>query len=222
VPRILGEFLEGYSLHHQLLSASYSVGGPSAGFALAINTLSVLLCLPVLNDFGITGAPWIKGAQRGEVGASVIIGGHRKKAEKVLQYLPRMFMPMQNYQDLEPEVLEAYRMEGRDIRGVRSFSALVPEVFFFGDLAQRRLSEYLRLRLELDRKRALAEGLPAAAKKGELERREAELRSQAEDEIRRRVDAICLCVENGGTVYGSMEDLFRLPQNPVQRQEDAR
>ena len=81
----------------------------------------------------------------------MIIGGHRKKAEKVLQYLPRMYMPMQNFQDLEPEVLEAYRMEGRDIRGIRSFSALVPEVFFFGDLSQRRLSEFLRLRLEFDR-----------------------------------------------------------------------
>jgi SpoVK/Ycf46/Vps4 family AAA+-type ATPase len=220
VPRILGEFLDGYTLHHQLLSASYSVGGPSAGFALAINTLSVLLCLPVLNDFGITGAPWIKGAQRGEVGASVIIGGHRKKAEKVLQYLPRMFMPMQNYHDLEPELLEAYRLEGRDIRGVRSFSALVPEVFFLGDLQQRRLSEYLLLRLELDHKAALAERLSAAAKKGELERREAELRSLAEEEIRRRVETICRCMESGGTVYGSMEDLFRLPA-PTQRQEEA-
>ncbi len=221
VSRLLGEFLDGYSLHHQLLSASYSVGGPSAGFALAINTLSVLLCLPVLNDFGITGAPWIKGAQRGEVGASVIIGGHRKKAEKVLQYLPRMFMPLQNYQDLEPELLEAYRLEGRDIRGVRSFSALVPEVFFFGDLQQRRLSEYLRLRLEFDRKAGLSERLSASAKKGEIERREAELRSQAEEEIRRRIETICRCTENGGTGYGSLEDLFRLPP-PAQRQEEAR
>jgi hypothetical protein len=221
VSRLLGEFLDGYSLHHQLLSASYSVGGPSAGFALAINTLSVLLCLPVLNDFGITGAPWIKGAQRGEVGASVIIGGHRKKAEKVLQYLPRMFMPLQNYQDLEPELLEAYRLEGRDIRGVRSFSALVPEVFFFGDLQQRRLSEYLRLRLEFDRKAGLSERLSASSKKGEIERREAELRSQAEEEIRRRIETICRCTENGGTGYGSLEDLFRLPL-PTPRQEEAR
>jgi len=221
VPRILGEFLEGYSLHHQLLSASYSVGGPSAGFALAINTLSVLLCLPVLNDFGITGAPWIKGAQRGEVGASVIIGGHRKKAEKVLQYLPRMYMPMQNYQDLEPELLEAYRLEGRDIRGVRSFSALVPEVYFFGDLQQRRLSEFLRLRLEYDRKAGLTEGSTAAVKKAELERREADLRNLAEDEIRRRIETICLCVERGGTGYGSLEDLFRLSP-PAPRQEEAR
>ncbi len=150
VSRILGEFLEGYSLHHQLLSASYSVGGPSAGFALTINTLSVLLCLPVLNDFGITGAPWIKGAQRGEVGASVIIGGHRKKAEKVLQYLSRMYMPVQNFLDLEPELLQAYRMEGRDIRGVRSFSALVPEVFTFGEQHYRLLDDFLRRRRELD------------------------------------------------------------------------
>jgi len=221
VSRILGEFLDGYSLHHQLLSASYSVGGPSAGFALAINTLSVLLCLPVLNDFGITGAPWIKGAQRGEVGASVIIGGHRKKAEKVLQYLARMYMPLQNYQDLEPEVLEAYRMEGRDIRGVRSFSALVPEVFFFGDLAQRRLGEFLRLRLECDH-RAGFNGGGASARRAELERRELELRSQAEEEIRRRLEAICRCVENGGGGYDSLEELFRHPQTEVRRQEEAR
>jgi len=222
VARILGEFLEGYTLHHQLLSASYSVGGPSAGFALAINTLSVLLCLPVLNDFGITGAPWIKGAQRGEVGASVIIGGHRKKAEKVLQYLPRMYMPMQNYQDLEPELLEAYRLEGRDIRGVRSFSALVPEVFFFGDLQHRRLVDFLRLRLELGRKAGQPEGLSAAGKKGEIERREAELRSQAEDEVRRRIEAICHCVENGGAAFGSLEDLFRQQKSPPMLQEEAR
>jgi hypothetical protein len=151
----------------------------------------------------------------------VIIGGHRKKAEKVLQYLPRMFMPMQNYQDLEPELLDAYRLEGRDIRGVRSFSALVPEVFFFDDLQQRRLGEYLRLRLEFDRKAGLSEGLSVSAKKEELERREAELRGQAEEEIRRRIEAICQCVESGRTVYGSLEDLFRLPQKPILRKEEA-
>ena len=37
--RLLGDFLENYTLHHQLLTASYNVGGPSAGYALAINTL---------------------------------------------------------------------------------------------------------------------------------------------------------------------------------------
>ncbi len=217
--RLLGEFLEGYSIHHQLLSASYSVGGPSAGFALAINTLSVLLSLPVLNDFGITGAPWIKGAQRGEVGASVIIGGHRKKAEKVLQYLPRMYMPVQNYKDLEPEVLEAYRIEKRDIRGVRSFSALVPEVFFFGDLHFRRLHDFFQRRLELD----LNEGYGEVGLSGrqELERSERELRAQAEEEVRRRLKAAQQYLLDGRKDL-SMEALFAKgadTQPPPKKQE---
>jgi SpoVK/Ycf46/Vps4 family AAA+-type ATPase len=216
VPRILGEFLDGYTLHHQLLSASYSVGGPSAGFALAINTLSILLSLPVLNDFGITGAPWTKGAQRGEVGASVIIGGHRKKTEKVLQYLSRMYMPLQNYQDMEVEVLEAYRIEGRDIRGVRSFSALVPEVFYFGDLQQRRLTELLRLRLELDLTGGLRDGHSSRAQ--EVDRWEAELRHQAEEEIRRRMEVVHEHVKRGGSVYASLEGIFNRP--PVAQKRD--
>ena len=208
VSRLLGEFLEGYTLHHQLLSASYSVGGPSAGFALAINTLSVLLQLPVLNDFGITGAPWTKGAQRGEVGASVIIGGHRKKAEKVLQYLPRMFMPLQNYQDLEPEVLEAYRLEGRDIRGVRSFSALVPEVYALGEGHRRKLTELQAYRLQLELEAGKRETIGGAA---ELAKRDAELRALVETEIRRRVEAIRDFL-GGERRDLSLEEVFRRPE----------
>jgi hypothetical protein len=41
--RLAGDFLAHYTIHHQLLSASYNVGGPSAGYALALNTLSTLL-----------------------------------------------------------------------------------------------------------------------------------------------------------------------------------
>jgi transitional endoplasmic reticulum ATPase len=218
IARVLGEFLDGYTLHHQLLSASYSVGGPSAGFALAINTLSVILGLPVLNDFGITGAPWTKGAQRGEVGASVIIGGHRKKAEKVLQYLDRMYMPVQNYLDLEPEVLEAYRFQGRDIRGVRSFSSLVPEVYFFDDLQQRRLGDFLRLRLEND----LRGGGSAERRPSDLDSREAELRRLAEDEIRRRMEAIRQHVERGGGSFESLAEVFRHQSPAGRRQEEGR
>ncbi len=205
ISRLLGEYLEGYSIHHQLLSASYSVGGPSAGFALAINTLSVLLCLPVLNDFGITGAPWIKGAQAGEVGASVIIGGHRKKAEKVLQYLPRMFMPLQNYQDLEPEVLEAYRLDGRDIRGVKSFSSLVAEVFFFGEEYDRQLQAMLLRRRELD----LSHSAVSDSSSGEeLARRERDLRTAAEETIRRRLQALRQHLEGGGSGLIAHEAIF--------------
>lgn len=188
VSRVLGAYLDGYTLHHQLLSASYSVGGPSAGFALAINTLSALLYLPVLNDFGITGAPWTKGSQRGEVGASVIIGGHRKKAEKVLQYLPRMFMPQPNYLDFEPELLEAYRVEGRNIQGVISFSALVPEVYYFGTEAARQLQDLHRerIKLELDK----AHGVPHPRCEKRLDQTLLELRQNSEREIRRRMQVL--------------------------------
>ncbi len=222
VARLLGEYLDGYSLHHQLLSASYSVGGPSAGFALAINTLSALLCVPVLNDFGITGAPWIKGAQQGEVGASVIIGGHRKKAEKVLQYLPRMFMPVQNYKDLEPELLEAYRIEGRDIRGVRSFSGLIPEVLHFGEDYHRELTDYLRLRLDIDLREG--KGELVSAWRSKLDLREAALRRNAESQLRRRVEAIRRFVEGGGGSHlTSLEIIFREePGGSAPRREGAR
>jgi ATP-dependent Lon protease, bacterial type len=64
IPWLFGDFLQRYSIHHQLLSASYNVGGPSAGYALALNTLSVLLQIPLCNDFGITGAPGPKGSER--------------------------------------------------------------------------------------------------------------------------------------------------------------
>jgi hypothetical protein len=209
VSRILGEYLEGYSLHHQLLSASYTVGGPSAGFALVINTLSVLLNLPVLNDFGITGAPWIKGAQKDEVGASVIIGGHRRKTEKVLQYLPRMYMPTQNYEDMEPEILKAYRIEGKDVRGVRSFSRLVQEVFFFGDENFQRLHKFLNERLEYDLKDHPENGENPEGTR--LAEEEAKLRTIAEDEIRRRMMIVSEYVTADGKSkdYSSLDEVFR-------------
>jgi hypothetical protein len=203
--RLVGEFLRDYSLHHQLLSASYNVGGPSAGFALAINTLSAILQLPVLNDFGITGAPWIKGARGGEVGASVIIGGHRKKAEKVLQYLPRMYMPLQNYQDLEPEVLEAYRHERRDIRPVSSFSTLVPEVYHFGEQAHEELEEFFGRRIEQELQGGLAGN---GSGQEDVRRRFARLRALAEAEIRRRLLVMRTLVAEGGDDWGSLERVF--------------
>ncbi|ORJ59797.1 AAA family ATPase [Geothermobacter hydrogeniphilus] len=210
VSRLLGAYLDGYTLHHQLLSASYSVGGPSAGFALAINTLSVLIYLPVLNDFGITGAPWTKGSQRGEVGASVIIGGHRQKAEKVLQYLPRMFMPQPNYLDFEPELLEAYRVEGRNIQGVVSFSALVPEVFYFGDEPLRQLQELHRerIKMELDK----AHGVPHPRCEKRLEQTLADLRRHCEQEIRRRMQAIREFVADPEQREINLERLFAAGQ----------
>ena len=114
-------------------------------------------------------------------------------------------MPVQNYLDLEPEVLEAYRFQGRDIRGVRSFSSLVPEVYFFDDLQQRRLLDFLRLRLEQD----LRDRGSEEPSHGELDAREAELRRMAEEEVRRRMAAVRQQVEGGGGSFESLEEVFR-------------
>ena len=205
--RLLGEFLDGYSLHHQLLSASYNVGGPSAGFALAINTLSVLINLPVQNDFGITGAPWIKGARKGEIGSSVIIGGHRKKTEKVLQHLQRMYMPVQNYLDMEPEVLDAYRAIGKDVVAISSFSALVPEVLYFGEDYQQQLRAFFNQRLELT--------LPAGGVdnhqnvRQEHQNLSAELRRRAEEIIRTRLLAIEQHMRQNGARFDSLDEIYQ-------------
>jgi len=143
------DFLERYAIHHQLLSASYNVGGPSAGYALALNTLSALLRIPLCNDFGITGAPWTKGVRKDEVGGSVIIGGHRKKTEKVLLYLRRMYMPLQNYKDLEPEFLMGYWERGKDIMGVTHFADLIAEVVSLGGDYDKRLLELIDMRIRI-------------------------------------------------------------------------
>ncbi len=211
--RLLGEFLDGYSIHHQLLSASYNVGGPSAGFALAINTLSVLINLPVLNDFGITGAPWIKGARKGEIGASVIIGGHRKKTEKVLQYLQRMYMPVQNYHDMEAEVLDSYRLLGKDVVPVNSFSSLVPEVFYFGENHQQLLRSFFRCRIDIELTPDSQGILPAA--KEDTGKRAAELRGIAEEKIRQRLLAIQEHMNKQGSSYDSMDQIYASIEEPV-------
>ena len=204
--RLLGEYLEGYSIHHQLLSTSYSVGGPSAGFALAINTLSVLINLPVLNDFGITGAPWIKGARKGEIGASVIIGGHRKKTEKVLQYLQRMYMPVQNYLDLEPEVIDSYRLLNKNVLPVNSFSSLVPEVFYFGEYHQQLLRNLFKGRFESEPSPNSPEILPTD--KTDHGNKAAELRSMAEENIRQRLLAILDHMDKQGSRYDSRDQIY--------------
>jgi transitional endoplasmic reticulum ATPase len=147
IAKLLGEFLDQYTIHHQLLSASYNVGGPSAGYALALNTLSALLHIPIYNDFGITGAPWTKGVKTGEVGGSVIIGGHKKKAEKVLMYLRRMYMPLQNYKDLDPEFLANYWAQNKDILGVTHFGDLVPEVVCLDKEYEQILQKLITMRI---------------------------------------------------------------------------
>ena len=107
----------------------------------------------VAENFGITGAPWTKGVKRGEVGGSVIIGGQRKKTEKVLMYLRRMYMPLKNYKDLEKEFLVNYWNQDKDILGVTHFGDLVPEVVWLDPEYEQMLQELIviRIRYKLDK-----------------------------------------------------------------------
>jgi len=193
--KLLGEFLGKYTIHHQLLSASYNVGGPSAGYALALNTLSAILHIPIYNDFGITGAPWTKGVTSAEVGGSVIIGGQKKKAEKVLQYLRRMYMPRQNYKTLETEFLLGYWTQNKDILAVAYFGELVPETIWLNAEYEKMLLELIELRIKYKLRKYQHNERDDAAKE-QIIRLKSMLRQQAEVEIIRKLTAIRNYISN--------------------------
>jgi hypothetical protein len=209
IPRLFGEFLDHYTIHHQLLTASYNVGGPSAGYALALNTLSALLMIPVFNDFGVTGAPWTRGAKRGEIGGSVIIGGHKKKTEKVLLHLRRMYMPLQNYKDLEIEYLENYWQQDKDILGVTNFGDLVPEVLWLDEPHERRVQELTatRIRYKLDKCRRHQ---PDESLKEDILTIKAIIREEMEKEIIRRLQSLRNYMRSPvRDPHISLEEIFR-------------
>jgi SpoVK/Ycf46/Vps4 family AAA+-type ATPase len=209
IARLVGEFYHPYSLHHQLLSASYNVGGPSAGYALAINTLSALLQLPVCNDFGITGAPWTKGTKSSEVGGSVIIGGHTKKAEKVLLHLKRMYMPQKNYDDLQHEYLANYWRQNKDIVGVVHFGDLVPEVLWLGDDYGEQISQLLDLRIQQKLSRYRGQRIENDFLKRVSNAKRA-LKHHLEGEIRLRLESIRTYLQDSERdPHVSMAEIFR-------------
>lgn len=186
---LFGDFLKNYSLHHQLLSASYNVGGPSAGYALALNTLSTLLRIPLCNDFGITGAPWTKGVRKGEVGGSVIIGGHRKKTEKVLLHLRRMYMPLQNYKDLDSEFLMGYWERDKDIIAVTHFGDLMPEVFYFDEENEQQREKLIDMRIKLKKEKYHDTEYTPDLKENIIQTKKI-MRERAENEILKRIHAL--------------------------------
>ncbi len=207
--RMFGDFLGNYTIHHQLLSASYNVGGPSAGYALAINTLSALLLIPVSNDFGITGAPWTKGVKSGEVGGSVIIGGHKKKAEKVLTYLRRMYMPLKNYMDLDKDFLMGYWSQDKDILSVTHFGDLIPEVVWLNADYERRLNELVKLRIQYKMAKFKGELPPAGGRERILVLKES-LRLEMEKQIRQRLEALRQYLRNPGRdPHLSLAEIYR-------------
>ena len=216
--KLLGEFLAKLTIHHQLLSASYNVGGPSAGYALALNTLSAILHVPIYHDFGITGAPWTKGVTKDEVGGSVIIGGHQKKAEKVLQYLRRMYMPRQNYKSLDNEFLIGYWLQNKDILGVTHFGDLVPETIWLDEEYEKQVQELIEQRIKYKLKKYQHNEKDEAIKENII-RLKSILRQRAEKEIVRKLVAIKDYLSNPDhDPLSSLESIFREDQAVVPQQ----
>jgi hypothetical protein len=121
-----------------------------------------------------------------------------------------MYMPMQNYMDMAQEMLDAYRAIGKDVIGVRSFSALVPEVCYFGETHQQQLQNFFKNRLEIERAPLDLDTLPEDREK--LAKDAAELRHLAEENIRRRILAIEDHVCSGGDRLSSLEEIFSRPR----------
>ena len=184
VPWLVNQLLDGYAIHHQFLTANYMSGGPSAGFALSINTLSAILRLEVMNDFGITGAPWSGGVTKRDVGSSVIIGGAPIKTEVVLAEpsLRRMFLPAKNYPEISQTDLESYWAEGKLVRPVKSFRELVPEVYRFNDEYKALLEETVQTQIAYNIENANGE----TRLQSKLESLKNALTTAAEKEIVRR------------------------------------
>jgi ATP-dependent Lon protease len=215
--KMLGEFLANMTIHHQLLSASYTVGGPSAGYALALNTLSAILHIPIYHDFGITGAPWTKGVTKDEVGGSVIIGGHKKKTEKVLQYLRRMYMPSQNYKSLEKDFLVGYWSQNKDIHGVTNFGDLVPETIWLGEAYEKDLLELIDQRIKYKVKKYQLNEIDEAGNENII-RLKSILRQQAEEEMIRKLGAIKDYLSNSERdPLSSLESIFMQEEKVVKK-----
>jgi SpoVK/Ycf46/Vps4 family AAA+-type ATPase len=187
--RIVGMYLKNRHLHHQFLTAHYMGGGPSAGMALAINTLSIILDLPVRNDFGITGAPWSRGKTKKDVGSAVIIGGSHNKAQIVLSYLDRFYVPIQNLKDIDFLTLESYWKKGKDVVGYKNFPSIIGEVYSWNSSDEKPVKQLFEKRIEAKQQELIA-GKDAQKLFSEVNNLSREIRKNAEHTICQRLSCI--------------------------------
>ena len=146
---------------------------------------------------------------KNEIGGSVIIGGHKRKAEKVLQYLRRMYMPQQNYKSLEIDFLIGYWSQDKDILGVTHFGDLVPETIWLGDDYEKVLLELIDHRIRYKLKK-YQHGEIHEADDEHIIRLKSILKQQAEKEIIRKIEAIKYYLSNPDhDPLTSLESIFQ-------------
>lgn len=209
---IVGSLLRDKAIHHQMESVHYTGGGPSAGFALSINTLSVLLNIPVYHDFGITGAPGTRGVSKDKAGSSVIIGGEDKKAERVLMDLRRMYVPKKNYDTIPLNQQESYWNEEKIIIPVGDYRDVIPETLYFGNESREALQRLIETRLVRNKEMMIKddEADPVLIGKiNEIKKLEEVLREIAELEIKRRLVSVYnFCIDPKRDEFSSLEAIF--------------
>ncbi|MFH0752066.1 MAG: AAA family ATPase [archaeon] len=209
VKRVIGTYLKNRHFHHQFLTAQYMSGGPSAGMALAINTLSSILELPVRHDFGITGAPWSGGKTKKDTGSAVIIGGADNKSQIVLSYLNRMYIPVQNMKDINLLTLEGFWKNGKDIVGYENFPSIIGEVYCLDNLVTNSAEELFEKRIEAKRLDLVAVD-DARVLFSEVDALSAILRKNAEKVITDRVGCIERYIRDGNAdEFMSLEGIFK-------------
>ncbi len=118
-------------------------------------------------------------------------------------------MPLQNYQDLEPEFLIGYWERDKDIIAVTHFAGLMPEVLFLDEAHNKMREELIEKRIKHKTERyydtehtANLEEDIAGIKKT--------MRKRAEKEILKRVNAIRFYLQDPGREkYISHEKIFQ-------------
>ncbi len=207
--RIVGNLLKSKSIHHQIESVNYMGGGPSAGFALSINTLSVLLDIPVYHDFGITGAPGTRGVSKGKAGSSVMIGGEDKKSERILMDLRRMYVPKKNYHTISTDLHKTYWDEGKLIIPVSDYSDIIPEVLYLGKSSDKLLQELIKSRIDYNKKSLFVPEDELKKEKTKISNLENSLKETAEFVIISRLIALNnFYNDNRKNEFASLEYIF--------------
>lgn len=205
---LLRDFLESQIIHHQLMAKTFQGATTSIGYCFAINTLSVVLHLPIYNDFAICGRPLIKGVKPGESGQAMSIGDQIKLAMAVSISLRRFYLPLASYMKYGPEFLYSFWCKDKDILGITHFGELLPEIFWLGPSYELKMLELISLRIEYKTKKYEGGDASLDIKKRILEIKE-ELKIEFENEVAYRVRAIHRYLRSPGRdPHESMESLF--------------
>jgi hypothetical protein len=120
-----------------------------------------------------------------------------------------MYMPLQNYRDLEIDYLENYWSQGKDILGVTHFGDLVPEVLWLGPAYEAKVDRLADIRIKYKLAKCQRGRQPEDIKQ-EILAIKSELRTEIEAEMIRRLQALRQYMRSPARdPHISLEEIFR-------------